>query len=35
MARLSPEDLAALTQGWRALAEVAAHHSHPLEKSAV
>ena len=35
MARLSPEDLAALTQGWRALAEVAAQHSRPLEKSAV
>src|SRR5229473_2018977 len=33
MARLSAEDLAALTQGWRALAEVAAHHAHPLEKS--
>src|SRR5713226_3027342 len=35
MARLSPEDLAALTQGWRALAEVAAHHAHPLEKTPV
>ena len=35
MASLSPEDLAALRRGWRALAEVAAHHAHPLEKSAV
>ncbi len=35
MARLSPQDLAALAQGWRALAEVAAQHSRPLEKTAV
>jgi DNA-binding MarR family transcriptional regulator len=35
MSRLSPEDLAALTQGWRALAEVASRHGQPLEKTAV
>ena len=35
MARLSAEDLAALTQGWRALADVASRHGQPLEKSAV
>lgn len=35
MSRLSPADLAALTQGWRALAEVASRHGQPLEKSAV
>src|SRR6266849_5709861 len=34
MARLSAEDLAALTQGWRALADVASRHGQPLEKSA-
>src|SRR5437899_4636021 len=35
MAQLSPEDLAALSRGWRALAEVAARHGHVLEGSAV
>lgn len=35
MARMSPEDLAALTRGWRALAEVASRHGHPLGHSAV
>jgi DNA-binding MarR family transcriptional regulator len=35
MAQLSAEDLAALTRGWRALAEVAAKHSRPLEHAAV
>jgi DNA-binding MarR family transcriptional regulator len=35
MGRLSAEDLAALTQGWRALADVASRHGQPLEKSAV
>ena len=35
MAALSPEDLAALSRGWRALAEVAARHGHVLEGSAV
>ena len=34
MSRMSPEDLAALTQGWRALAEVASRHGQPLEKTA-
>jgi len=35
MASLSPEDLTALTRGWRALAEVASHHSpQVLEHSA-
>jgi DNA-binding MarR family transcriptional regulator len=31
MARLSAEDLDALSRGWRALAEVAAHHGQALE----
>jgi DNA-binding MarR family transcriptional regulator len=35
MAALSPEDLAALSRGWRALAEVASRHAQPLEKTAV
>jgi DNA-binding MarR family transcriptional regulator len=35
MTKLSPEDLAALSRGWRALAEVAARHGHVLEGSAV
>jgi DNA-binding MarR family transcriptional regulator len=35
MATLSPEDLAALGRGWRALAEVASGSSQLLEKSAV
>jgi MarR family transcriptional regulator, organic hydroperoxide resistance regulator len=35
MSSLSPEDLAALTRGWRALAEVASHHGAVLENSAV
>jgi len=35
MSSLSPEDLAALTQGWRALAEVASRHGAVLENSAV
>ncbi len=35
MASLSPEDLAALSQGWRALAEVASRHGHVLENSAL
>jgi DNA-binding MarR family transcriptional regulator len=35
MASLSPEDLAALSRGWRALAEVASHYSEVLEKSTV
>jgi DNA-binding MarR family transcriptional regulator len=35
MSRMSPEDLAALTRGWRALAEVASHHGQPLEKTAL
>ena len=35
MSRMSPEDLAALTQGWRALAEVASRHGQPLEKTAL
>ena len=35
MSSLSPDDLAALTRGWRALAEVASHHGAVLEKSAV
>jgi len=34
MSRISPDDLAALTQGWRALAEVASRHGQPLEKTA-
>lgn len=36
MSSLSPEDLAALTRGWRALADVASHHSpRVLEHSAL
>ena len=35
MARLSAEDLAALSRGWRALAEVASRQGQPLEKTAV
>jgi DNA-binding MarR family transcriptional regulator len=35
MSSLSPEDLAALTRGWRALAEVASRHGAALENSAV
>jgi DNA-binding MarR family transcriptional regulator len=36
MSSLSPEDLAALTRGWRALAGVASHHSRRvLEHSAL
>jgi hypothetical protein len=35
MSSLSPEDLAALIRGWRALAEVAARHGAVLENTAV
>jgi DNA-binding MarR family transcriptional regulator len=35
MAALPPEDLAALSRGWRALAEVASRHGHVLEGSSV
>ncbi len=35
MASLSGEDLVALSRGWRALANVASHHGHVLENSAV
>ena len=35
MSSLSPEDLSALTRGWRALAEVASRHGTILENSAV
>ena len=35
MAALSPEDLAALSRGWRALAEVASRHGRVLEASAI
>jgi len=35
MSSLRPEDLAALTRGWRALAEVASQHGAVLEKSGV
>jgi MarR family transcriptional regulator, organic hydroperoxide resistance regulator len=35
MSSLSPEDLAALTRGWRALAEVAARHGAAQENSTV
>jgi DNA-binding MarR family transcriptional regulator len=35
MSSLSPEDLAALTRGWRALAEVASGHGAVLEHTAV
>jgi hypothetical protein len=35
MALLSPEDLSALTRGWRALAEVASRHGAVLDNSVV
>jgi len=35
MSSLSPEDLAALTRGWRALAAVASRHGGVLENSSV
>jgi DNA-binding MarR family transcriptional regulator len=35
MSSLSPEDLSALTRGWRALADVASGHGAVLEHSAV
>ena len=35
MSSLSPEDLAALTRGWRALADVATRHGQVVEHSAV
>jgi MarR family transcriptional regulator, organic hydroperoxide resistance regulator len=35
MSSLSEEDLAALTRGWRALADVASHHGQVVEHSAV
>jgi DNA-binding MarR family transcriptional regulator len=35
MSQLSPEDLAALTIGWRALAEVASHRPQAVESRAV
>jgi DNA-binding MarR family transcriptional regulator len=35
MSSLSPEDLAALIRGWRALADVASRHGAVLENSAV
>jgi MarR family transcriptional regulator, organic hydroperoxide resistance regulator len=35
MSELAPEDLAALTRGWRALADVASGHGAVLENSAV
>ena len=35
MSSLSPEDLAALTRGWHALAEVASQHGSVLEHSSV
>ncbi len=35
MSQLSPEDLAALTRGWRALADVASHRQQPVESRAV
>jgi DNA-binding MarR family transcriptional regulator len=35
MASLSPEDLAALSRGWRALADVASRHGHALESKAI
>jgi DNA-binding MarR family transcriptional regulator len=35
MAQLSPQDLAALTRGWRALAEVASHRQPPVESRVV
>jgi|SRR5216684_1129051 len=35
MAQISEDDLEALTRGWLALAEVAAHHRQPLEHTRV
>src|SRR2546425_11322109 len=35
MSQLSPEDLAALTRGWRSLAEVASHRHQPVESKAI
>jgi DNA-binding MarR family transcriptional regulator len=35
MSSLSPEDLAALTRGWRALADIASRHGAVLEHSAL
>src|SRR5712691_6463870 len=35
MSQLSREDLAALTRGWRALAEVASHRQQPVESRSV
>jgi DNA-binding MarR family transcriptional regulator len=35
MSSLSEEDLAALTRGWHALADVASHHGQVVEHSAV
>src|ERR1700719_464101 len=35
MSSLSPEDLAALTRGWRALADVASRHGQAVEHSVV
>jgi hypothetical protein len=35
MSSLSDEDLAALTRGWRALAEVASNHGRVMEHSAL
>lgn len=35
MSSLPPEDLAALTRGWRALAEVASRHGEVMEHSSV
>jgi len=35
MAQLSPDDLAALAHGWRALAEVASHRHRTVESRAV
>jgi DNA-binding MarR family transcriptional regulator len=34
MSQLSPEDLAALSRGWRSLAEVASHRHQPAEARA-
>jgi DNA-binding MarR family transcriptional regulator len=34
MASLAPDDLEALSRGWRALAEAASHHGAPVEKTA-
>ena len=35
MSQLSPEDLGALTRGWRSLAEVASHRHQPVESKAI